>query len=412
MHRASAFAWEEIFVGDSEDVARGEESEDEVPAPRYLNSVSSSRSLRVLLVWLTAGYFQDEPMKSWIPRRDSYLDELNRREGCGPFKHQRCSKCGDPSQANEATIRCSTCSPGPLHCPACVVQAHADTPYHRVQRWNGLMFEHTTLTALGQVVQLGHRHEGRSCANPIPARKDFSVIDLNGRHNISLMFCGCDGAASAGDHVQQLLRFDLYPATDCEPNTAFTFTLLEHYHIQSLQGKISMYDYYTSLERMTDNTGTARLRDRYKAFMRVVAQWRHLKMLQRGGRGHDCTGVEGTQPGELAVRCPACPHQHINLPENWETVSDDLKFLYILTVAIDACFRLKRRAVSSEDKDPILGKGWAYFTEDTGYKEILRLYEKQDEISSCTGFSALDHADSKFSRGYAATGVGAVVCAR
>lgn len=76
-----------------------------------------------------------------------------------------------------------------------------------------------------------------------------------------------------------------------------------------------------------------------------------------------------------------------------------------------------------------MGSGWAYFVEDTGYKEVLRGYEKQDEvrvnkspavalnsadrcpkISSCTGFAALDHADTKFSRGYAATGIGAVVC--
>ncbi|EIW58987.1 uncharacterized protein TRAVEDRAFT_124302 [Trametes versicolor FP-101664 SS1] len=181
-----------------------------------------------------------------------------------------------------------------------------------------------------------------------------------------------------------------------------TFSLIDHYHYQSLQGKISMYDYYTSLERMMDNTGTQKIRDRYKVFMRVVAQWRHLKMLQRAGRGHHPDGACGTKPGELVVRCPACPHPDINLPPDWDQVSDELKYMYMLTVAIDVCFRLKRRAVSSEEKDPILGSGWAYFVEDTGYREI----------SSCTGFAALDHANTKFSRGYTAIGVGAVVCAR
>ncbi len=231
---------------------------------------------------------------------------------------------------------------------------------------------------------------------------DFCVIDINGRHNVAINLCGCDRASQAGSVVEQLLRFDLYPATDCSPNTTFTFQLLEHYHIQSLQGKISMYDYYTSLERLTDNTGVKKIQDRYKAFMRVVAQWRHLKMLKRAGRGHDPTGVEGTKPGELAVRCPACPHAEINLPSNWETVSDDLKYvarqtsasrplspsrryLYFLTVAIDACFRLKRRAVSDTKKDPILGSGWGYFVEDTGYHEVLSAYGSQDEVrmSSC-----------------------------
>ena len=33
-------------------------------------------------------------------------------------------------------------------------------------------------------------------------------------------------------------------------------------------------------------------------------------------------------------------------------------------------------------------------------------------MSTCTGLSAVDHANTKYHKGYAATGVGAVVCAR
>ena len=54
--------------------------------------------------------------------------------------------------------------------------------------------------------------------------------------------------------------------------------------------------------------------------------------------------------------------------------------MYTLTVAIDACFRLKRRAVSSEKKDPILGSGWGYFVEDTGYRELLSAYGDQKDV--------------------------------
>ena len=35
-----------------------------------------------------------------------------------------------------------------------------------------------------------------------------------------------------------------------------------------------------------------------------------------------------------------------------------------------------------------------------------------NQMSTCTGLSAVDHANTKFHKGYAATGVGAVVCAR
>ncbi|KAI1792316.1 hypothetical protein LXA43DRAFT_1093838 [Ganoderma leucocontextum] len=351
----------------------------------------------------------EETMSDFLPRRDALLNELIRRDGRGDYSRNDCPGCPN---GGKAVIRCRTCSPGPLLCEACAVKKHADSPYHRTLRWTGQSFEVFSLKDLGLVIQLGHRHDHTWCSNPIPVPDDFCVIDVNGRHPVTLNFCGCDAAGEAGTQVQRLLRFDLYPASQFAPGTAFTFQMLEHYHVQSLQGKMSMYDYYESLERMTDNTGTRKVQNRYKEFMRVVAQWRHLKMLKRCGRGHDPSGVDGTQQGELAVRCPACPRVNINLPPNWDEVSDDLKFMYMLSVAVDACFRLKHRNVSDETKDPILGSGWGYFVEDTGYKELLAEYGDQEEICTCTGLSAIDHANTKYSKGYAATGVGAVICAR
>ncbi|KAJ3830898.1 hypothetical protein F5878DRAFT_550099, partial [Lentinula raphanica] len=78
----------------------------------------------------------------------------------------------------------------------------------------------------------------------------------------------------------------------------------------------------------------------------------------------------------------------------------------------DACFRLKRRLVSSEIQDPDLDVGGSYFTEDTLFRQYIASVTDQQEMSTCTGLSALDHANTKFSRGYATTGVGLGVCAR
>ena len=188
-----------------------------------------------------------------------------------------------------------------------------------------MTFERTSLKAIGLKIQLGHQHDGCACSNPIPLRDDFTVVHLNGIHAMTVSLCGCDKAARAGSHIQQLLHAELWPATDAEPNTCFSFQMLENYHIMSLQGKISMYDYYHALERMTDNTGTLKIQTRYRAFMRVVAQWRHLKLLKRAGRGHDMGGIEGTKPGELALRCPACPRPGVNLPPDWEKAAEDSK---------------------------------------------------------------------------------------
>jgi len=55
----------------------------------------------------------------------------------------------------------------------------------------------------------------------------------------------------------------------------------------------------------------------------MIRMWRHLKLLKRGGRAHDPSGVNGTESGELAIPCPSCPHPALNLPKGWRTVPMD-----------------------------------------------------------------------------------------
>lgn len=97
-------------------------------------------------------------------------------------------------------------------------------------------------------------------------------------------------------------------------------------------------------------------------------------------------------------------------------------------IAIDANFRLKRRAVSSEARDPALGSGQGYFVQDDMYRKYLADTADQKDvrtvilifgtnshctqISTCTGFAALMHANTKWSQGYATTGVAMGVCSR
>jgi hypothetical protein len=53
----------------------------------------------------------------------------------------------------------------------------------------------------------------------------------------------------------------------------------------------------------------------------MVKQWQLLKMVKRAGCTHFLTGIKGTEPDELALICPACPHPDINLPEGWENAA-------------------------------------------------------------------------------------------
>ncbi|KAJ7067716.1 hypothetical protein B0H15DRAFT_752337, partial [Mycena belliarum] len=116
--------------------------------------------------------------------------------------------------------------------------------------------------------------------------------------------------------------------------------------------------------------------------------------------------------GSAAVRITACPRPGVNLPEDWEKAAPEDRFLYFLFIALDACFRLKRRLISSDLRDPGLGTGWAYFTENELYRQFLLTVTDQKEMSTCSGLAALDYANTKFSRGYSSTGVGMGVCAR
>ncbi|KAJ7787465.1 hypothetical protein B0H14DRAFT_2399414 [Mycena olivaceomarginata] len=353
----------------------------------------------------------DWPLRAWEPLQDEYLAEFIRQEGRGDVCMTHCPTCPPDTPPETPRFRCMDCMIPDLFCQDCCVHAHSRNPLDRIERWDGTKFKRTSLKDMGLRVQLGHRH-GEVCETPIAAHK-FLVIHTNGIHNVAVYFCGCVDESIVGLCRQQLLRRSWYPATHKEPQTCTMFRALELFHVMTLQGKVTTYDFYTGLEKLTTKSGLVKVKDRYKAFMWTMRQWRHLVMLKHGGRGNNGDRlVAETKPGELAVVCPACPQPGVNLPADWESASGEERFLYILYIAIDACFRLKRRLVSSEKKDPGLGTGWSYFTEDPPFRKYLLSVTDQKEMSTCSGLAALDYANTKFLRGYGSTGVGLGVCAR
>lgn len=105
------------------------------------------------------------------------------------------------------------------------------------------------------------------------------------------------------------------------------------------------------------------------------------------------------------------------------------RYLYALFLAIDANFRLKRKNVSSEEKDPGLCTGWAFFGDVKKYMAHLDKHwdQKQevidpeddleekltlgDQRSTCVSHDAVDKPDRE-SLGTASSGIGTVDCAR
>jgi hypothetical protein len=53
----------------------------------------------------------------------------------------------------------------------------------------------------------------------------------------------------------------------------------------------------------------------------------------------------------------------------------------MLLLALDANFRLKNRLRANEHDDQPLGSGWGYMVEDGPYKEHLRGYVAEKDVS-------------------------------
>ncbi|KAF9470113.1 hypothetical protein BDN70DRAFT_763808, partial [Pholiota conissans] len=259
----------------------------------------------------------DNPLQLWIPYIDTYVEEFLRLEGLGDSDTNTCPKYLCQSGL-EPKYRCNDCQDHQICCADCMLSGHVAQPYHRIQMWNGSFFSHTDLKELGLKVQLGHPL-GVPCTLPVAAYdNDFTVIDSDGVHQISLFFCGCQQALS---HTVQLLRARLFPSTTIAPKSAATFRILETFQMLSFTSKVSAFEFYKAIERRANNTGCILIppivQDRYHVFLRIIREWRHVRMLKRAGRGHSASGVKGTSSGECAVLCPACPLPGINLPDNW-----------------------------------------------------------------------------------------------
>ncbi|KAL4259308.1 CxC2-like cysteine cluster KDZ transposase-associated domain-containing protein [Pleurotus pulmonarius] len=347
------------------------------------------------------------PLQTWASdRRQVYLEELYRLDGRSSSSGHCCAgvHC-----ENEGQYRCVDCFDTRLYCATCILWQHSYTPLHRVeaQVWQEDCFTRTSLCDLGLVIQLGH-YRGEQCALPSSIRKGFYVIDTSGIHVVSIRFCGC---RFIGDDIQ-LLRYRWYPGSSAIPRTAFTLDLLNTFHLITLQGKLSAYDFYLSIERKTNNAGIKDLQSRYDQFLSCMRQYRHLRMLKRAGLGMDTVLVSSTKPGSYAVECPACPHPGINLPDGWESEAEATRWLYGLNLTIDANFRLKNKDRSLE-KDMPLGDGWGHWVSEGPYKDYLEANSDEPEPNLCDSeLRAVDHANKRRSQGYVSTGVAGVICAR
>jgi hypothetical protein len=223
-------------------------------------------------------------MREYLSHRQSYLFEIIRLEA--PPSDRKCTKC----KHGAGTIRCRDCCHAHFYCTSCCLSIHAVQPYHRIQRFNGHYFEKCDLDELGLAIDI-RPHTGGCVYNPSsgqahrgvhsedesdwgdddetigPEQGDFHsipniqithqgigvrrmvIISSMGICKRSVQFCTCSNAPKKDI---QLLRCRLFPATATIPSTAFTFEVLDHFRLDSLECNTAAMKFMTKLTRMTN----------------------------------------------------------------------------------------------------------------------------------------------------------------
>ena len=160
-----------------------------------------------------------------------YHDEIGSRCTCGsepaPYK---CEKCRHPQ----------------MLCHTCIISTHVQHPFHHICEWNGTYFKRISLSSLGAALRLGHH--GEKCQNRLPGPgRNTVIVHTNGVHQICIEYCRCEDIPE----IVQLARFRLFPTTVERTETAFTFEVLNNFHMHSLTSKKLALDYVDALRKQT-----------------------------------------------------------------------------------------------------------------------------------------------------------------
>lgn len=86
---------------------------------------------------------------------------------------------------------------------------------------------------------------------PLVAVRMMIIVDVSGVHELPVTICHC---AHAERVDKQLLRMGLYPATQRQPRTAFTFKVLDDFLLTNKECKTSAMNYYNKLRRVTNDS--------------------------------------------------------------------------------------------------------------------------------------------------------------
>jgi len=160
------------------------------------------------------------------------------------------TQCGIPHCSSQALFRCVDCDYSDLVCQKCLVEAHQCLPFHKIQRWNSVFFETTTLIDCGLVYFVNHGRQACPHVYGGSGPQEITIIDVNGIHQVAMGWCRCAGAPP---FTEQLFLRHLFPASYQQPKIAFTFRVLKLFHMFNHVARTTPWDFAGAMNRLTDN---------------------------------------------------------------------------------------------------------------------------------------------------------------
>jgi hypothetical protein len=109
--------------------------------------------------------------------------------------------------------------------------------------WDSLHYEFASCPRFRPLA----RSPRRTMSNTQP--RPMTAVHTNGFHEFGIQFCHCEGGAS---QAIQLSNHGYFPGTMVQPETVFSFGVLENFHAHMLSSKKSLYNYHDTLVKMTN----------------------------------------------------------------------------------------------------------------------------------------------------------------
>ncbi|KAH9170154.1 hypothetical protein EDB89DRAFT_1908022 [Lactarius sanguifluus] len=259
-------------------------------------------------------------------------------------------------------------------------------PFHRVQKWTGKYFIPSWLREVGVSLHLGH--SGDLC--PIQS------MDCNREEYQEGSYDEDDIAANPGFGGSKPGSYDKegYPIITVvdrsgvhKIGTAFTFWVLEEFHLDNLECKTT--------PRSIPGASEAR-----QTVERV------LTSQKRFGFGYKAN--EEQKPGSMAIFCALCAQPGINLPEDWKEYENS-KSLFMWGFIMDGNFQAEHMKMRNPENNIPLSDGTGFMVSQGAYESHLKSAAERWQRSTCHDHRAVNNVN-RHNGHLQSIGIGATAC--